>query len=296
MKSRKATIVVLLLLGLFITPVNAAILEVGNNKSYQRVEQAAAVALPGDTILIYPGIYSGGDIIKNLHGKSEAWITILAKKDEEVIFRGGAEALHFTNISFIKIEGLTFEQQTGNGVNIDDGGDAANPSHHIRFERCYWRNMNAKGNNDQLKLSGVDASVAAIRFAEQNSAGYNIQYMQTDVLGDELKPDQFDIVISGLFSHHFPDEEWVRLIGKMQSCARRGVILTDLHRHRILYYAVILITHLFTRNKMVRIDGPLSVKRAFRRAELEKLLKQAGIVNYNLTWVWPFRWLLVIYK
>ena len=151
-------------------------------------------------------------------------------------------------------------------------------------------------NNLQLKLSGVDAAEAAIHFAEQNSAGSNIQYVQADVLGDELKPDQFDIVISGLFSHHFPDEEWIKLIRKMQSCARRGVILTDLHRHRILYYAVILITRLFTRNKMVRIDGPLSVKRAFRRGELEKLLKQAGIINYNLTWVWPFRWLLIIYK
>jgi 2-polyprenyl-3-methyl-5-hydroxy-6-metoxy-1,4-benzoquinol methylase len=154
----------------------------------------------------------------------------------------------------------------------------------------------ADKNNLQLKLSGVDASDAAIHFAEQNSAGYDIQYFKTDVLGNELQPDQFDIVISGLFSHHFPDEEWAKLIRKMANCARRGVILTDLHRHRILYYAIILITHLFTRNKMVRIDGPLSVKRAFKRRELENLLARAGIVNYNLTWVWPFRWLLVIYK
>jgi hypothetical protein len=51
-----------------------------------------------------------------------------------------------------------------------------------------------------------------------------------------------------------------------------------------------------TRNKMVRVDGPLSVKRSFKRHELVALLKRAQIDNYKLTWVWPFRWLLVIYK
>ncbi|MES2276957.1 MAG: methyltransferase domain-containing protein [Bacteroidota bacterium] len=151
-------------------------------------------------------------------------------------------------------------------------------------------------NRYKLKLTGVDAAGAAIRFAKLNSLGCNINYIQTDVLGNELKPHQFDIVFSGLFSHHFADEEWVQLISRMHNCARRGVILTDLHRHWLLYYAVVVITRLFTKNKMVRIDGPLSVKRSFKRQELVALLKSAQIDNYNLTWVWPFRWLLVIYK
>jgi 2-polyprenyl-3-methyl-5-hydroxy-6-metoxy-1,4-benzoquinol methylase len=148
----------------------------------------------------------------------------------------------------------------------------------------------------KLKLTGVDAAPAAIRFARQNSVGCDIDYIETDVLSDGLKPGQFDIVFSGLFSHHFPDEEWVKLIRKMYSCSRRGVILTDLHRHWLLYYAVMGITHLFTKNKMVRVDGPLSVKRSFKRQEIVTLMSAAQIDNYNLTWVWPFRWLLVISK
>ena len=147
-----------------------------------------------------------------------------------------------------------------------------------------------------LKLTGIDAASAAIKFARENSAGKNIEYIQTDVLGPDLIPGQFDVVFSGLFSHHFPDEEWVRLVQKMQACAKRGVIITDLHRHWILYYAVVLITHALTPNKMVRIDGPLSVKRSFERRDLVLLLQRAQIDNYKLTWVWPFRWLLVIYK
>jgi len=147
-----------------------------------------------------------------------------------------------------------------------------------------------------LKLTGIDAASAAIAYAELNTGYSDINYIETDVLGDTLTTNQFDIVYSGLFSHHFNDEDWIRLIKKMHSSSRRGVILTDLHRHWVLYYAIIAITHTITRNKMVRIDGPLSVKRAFKRRELVALLKNAQIDNYKLTWVWPFRWLLVIYK
>ena len=147
-----------------------------------------------------------------------------------------------------------------------------------------------------LQLTGVDASSAAIKFANQNSINYYINYIKADVLGNDLKPDQFDVVFSGLFSHHFNDEQWLHLIKKMNSSARRGVILTDLHRHWLLYYAVVFITHILTHNEMVRIDGPLSVKRSFKRNELISLLKKAHINNYKLTWIWPFRWLLIIYK
>lgn len=155
-----------------------------------------------------------------------------------------------------------------------------------------WSDKNDLG----LRLTGVDAAGAAIQFAERNSAGYHISYIKADVLSDDLQPDQFDLVISGLFTHHFADDDWVRLIKKMHSSARRGVIITDLHRHWVLYYAVQIITHVFTRNKMVRVDGPLSVKRGFKRKELIHLLKSSQIDNFKLTWIWPFRWLLVIYK
>lgn len=152
-------------------------------------------------------------------------------------------------------------------------------------------------NNLELKLTGIDAALAAISFAHSQSAAFsNINYLKQDVITDEAGTRQYDIIISSLFTHHFDDEQWVKLIKNMQASARKGIIITDLHRHWLLYYAVIVITHIFTRNKMARNDGPLSVKRAFKKHELVALLKNAGIDNYNLTWHWPFRWQLIIYK
>lgn len=150
--------------------------------------------------------------------------------------------------------------------------------------------------NINLKLNGVDAAPAAVNFARQQSAVYsNISYTRANVLEDEFQTNQFDLIISSLFTHHFTDDEWVTLIRKMYQIASRGIIITDLHRHWLLYYAVVMITRMFN-NKMASYDGPLSVKRSFTRRELQELLARAGITNYKLKWMWAFRWQLVIYK
>jgi hypothetical protein len=134
-------------------------LEVGLDQQkyqYNNLRTAALVAKPGDVILINEGIYPGGEYIENLHGTNENRIIITSKTGDSVIFRGGSQAIHFSEVSYLIISGLVFEGQTANGVNMDDGGTYETPSAHILFENCIWRNMNASGNNDQLKLSGLD--------------------------------------------------------------------------------------------------------------------------------------------
>ncbi len=148
-----------------------------------------------------------------------------------------------------------------------------------------------------LNLTGIDAAPSAVNYARNASRNFNnISYVQADVINDTSLLGKHDIIISSLFTHHFDDGQWITMIKNMYGSAGRGIIITDLHRHKVLYYAVIFITHVLTRNKMVRYDGPLSVKRGFKKQELLTLLKKAQINNFNLTWKWPFRWELVIYK
>jgi len=148
-----------------------------------------------------------------------------------------------------------------------------------------------------LMLTGIDAAPAAINYARNASKAFaNIGYVQADVINDTQLLGKHDIIISSLFTHHFDDEHWITMIKNMYASAQKGIIITDLHRHWALYYAVIFITHVLTRNKMVRYDGPLSVKRGFKKRELLISLKKAQIDNFKLTWKWPFRWALVIYK
>ncbi|WP_158828865.1 methyltransferase domain-containing protein [Mucilaginibacter lacusdianchii] len=148
-----------------------------------------------------------------------------------------------------------------------------------------------------LQLTGIDAAPAAITFAKKETRNYsNIKYLQADVLSDQWQENQFDIVVSSLFTHHFEDEQWIQLIQKMYKTAKHGIIITDLHRHWLLYYALIFITTIIIPNKMMRYDAPLSVQRSFTKAELKQLLKRAGITNYKIKWKWAFRWEVIIYK
>jgi hypothetical protein len=131
-------------------------LEVGPGKTYTSPAAAANVAQPGDTVLIFPNTYAGGNFISNRHGTSTAYIYFIGVDLQTVIFQGGSQAFHFSDVSYIKIQNITLQGQTGNGLNIDDGGTFDTPTHHIEFHNCIFRNMNASGNNDLLKMSGVD--------------------------------------------------------------------------------------------------------------------------------------------
>lgn len=146
-----------LLISLAVTDINANTLEVGQGYPYATLSDATDIAVPGDTIMIHEGTYSGGIYVADLQGTASAWIHILAAPGETVTFDGGGNAWQFTDAEYLEISGIIFEHQTGNGVNFDDGGSYETPAHHILFDQCTFRDINATGNNDLLKLSGIDS-------------------------------------------------------------------------------------------------------------------------------------------
>ncbi|MBK7233637.1 MAG: T9SS type A sorting domain-containing protein [Saprospiraceae bacterium] len=152
----------LLILALGFTNWNSSlyaqrILEVGQGRTYADPAQAARNALPGDTILIYPGSYRGSFFIENLKGTPNAWITMKGTNRDAVIFAGGSQSMQFTDAQYLFIQDLTITGQTGNGLNIDDGGTYNTPTKRLVLKNLIFRDMAASGNNDMLKLSGLDS-------------------------------------------------------------------------------------------------------------------------------------------
>ena len=134
----------------------AKTLHIGNGFPYANLEQAADEAVAGDSLLLYDGTHTGGQYIFELQGIAEAWIYIQNAEGEAPIIEGGGTAIQFVDPAYLHISGLTFQHQNLNGVNTDDGGDYTTPAHHIVFKNCTFRDMSANGNNDLLKLSGLD--------------------------------------------------------------------------------------------------------------------------------------------
>lgn len=136
--------------------LEAKILDVGVGHTYASIASAVNYVNPGDTILCHDASIVGGAYITGLHGTSAKWIYLLAEKDKEIIIQGGNNSIQLADAAFLHIEGFIIQGQTGNGMNLDDGGTFDTPAHHIRIVKCTFRDINATGNNDLLKLSGIE--------------------------------------------------------------------------------------------------------------------------------------------
>lgn len=92
-----------------------------------------------------------------------------------------------------------------------------------------------------------------------------------------LPDDSFDLVLCALSLHHFSADEAVLVLGEMRRLGRIGFILNDLRRSRPGWLSAWIAARLTTRNPLTRHDAPLSVRRAYTPAELDALLRRAGI-------------------
>jgi 2-polyprenyl-3-methyl-5-hydroxy-6-metoxy-1,4-benzoquinol methylase len=152
----------------------------------------------------------------------------------------------------------------------------------------------ASKQNKKVQLTGIDLNADTIEFARERSAGYDIIYRTQNVFGDALMNERADITTASLFCHHFEKDQLVQILKRMQTLAKKAVVINDLHRHWFAYYAIGVLTYFFARSRLVRYDAKLSVARAFTRKDLEETLAAAGIKNYTLKWRWAWRWQLVI--
>lgn len=152
--------------------------------------------------------------------------------------------------------------------------------------------------NTNFKLYGIDIQKEAINFAKQKYPEINekVNWMTGDYNTFFDKGFKADIIVASLFCHHLDDEEMLSFLKKAYSAANTGIVINDLHRSPIAYYSIKFITQIFSRSPFSRNDAPLSVLRAFKSKEIEKLLQKAGIKNYTISWEWAFRYLIVIKK
>lgn len=159
------------------------------------------------------------------------------------------------------------------------------------------RDIAVFGNRDGYKfnLIGVDANKNAIAYAIKLSADFeNIRYKHCDIFSDEFRELNYDIAIATLFLHHFKETQLVELLNDLIQKANIGLVINDLHRHRMAYYLFKFIT-IPVKNKMITQDGLTSVLRGFKRKELEAISNELKF-NYQLKWKWAFRFQWIIKK
>ena len=145
----------------------------------------------------------------------------------------------------------------------------------------------------KMKLVGIDANPTAIEYANELSKNYPEMSFETqDIFSDDFKKREFDVVLATLFLHHFKEKELVSFLENTLKSAKIGIVVNDLHRHKLAYYLFLLLS-IFINNKMIIEDGLTSVLRGFKRKDLE-IISQKLHIKPNIKWKWAFRfqWIL----
>jgi 2-polyprenyl-3-methyl-5-hydroxy-6-metoxy-1,4-benzoquinol methylase len=152
-----------------------------------------------------------------------------------------------------------------------------------------------KSQNIVHRLVGIDLKEECTTFAHKTNPRLPADWITSDYRTAAWPQGQKpDVIFSSLFCHHFTDEELVEQLHWLRANTRLGFFINDLHRHPAAYYSIKALTRLFSKSHFVKNDGPLSVRRAFRKTEWKRLLAKAGIEKYRIEWRWAFRYLIVV--
>jgi hypothetical protein len=148
-------------------------------------------------------------------------------------------------------------------------------------------------NGYKFNLIGIDANQHTVNYANTLSENHsNIEFKAIDIFSKEFKTIKYDLVLTTLFLHHFKNDELVTFLKPVLEKAKLGIVVNDLHRHKLAYYLFKLLS-ITIKNKTIVEDGLTSVLRGFKRQELEDISQQLDI-NYQIQWKWAFRfqWIL----
>ena len=104
--------------------------------------------------------------------------------------------------------------------------------------------------------------------------------------------EKFDYAICSLFTHHFKNDDVVKILRELGRVASHEIVVIDLHRHPIAYFFYTTIGRLVFHNRLIREDGALSILRSFKPKELASLAEQAALKNVRVTRSFPYRLIL----
>lgn len=139
------------------------------------------------------------------------------------------------------------------------------------------------------ELTGIDLNPRSAGVAQAMTVpGAPIRYLSGDYR--TLAGEGWDCIISSLVLHHMTDDQRSDFLAFMEAEAGLGWFINDLHRHAFTYHGFPLLARLLRVHRIVREDGQLSIARAFRPAEWQAILREAGLADMaRIARVFPFR-------
>jgi ubiquinone/menaquinone biosynthesis C-methylase UbiE len=160
---------------------------------------------------------------------------------------------------------------------LDVGTGAADIPLALARARGPWRSARVTGVDSRAEIL---ASAGRVNPALASRSGVTLSVADGRSLpfGD----GEFHVAHASLVLHHLGADDALAFLGELARVASVGVVVNDLQRGSLNWLGAWLVLHAMTRNPFTTHDGPLSVRRAWTRREVEGLLAPAGL--RSLAW------------
>jgi len=122
----------------------------------QTIAAALAQTSPGTRVRVAAGTYGAVGTVVNLQGTAQAPIALVGTGEVVIDPAGQGTGLHLVDPRHVVIERIAIRNAVPHGINIDDGGSYSSPASHIVLRDVSFSRIGNGGNNDCLKMSGVD--------------------------------------------------------------------------------------------------------------------------------------------
>ena len=145
-----------------------------------------------------------------------------------------------------------------------------------------------------VRVTALDINRKMLNYAREEIHGYpEIDLIQGNVHSPPFGENSFDLVINSLSLHHFSRNEAIGILRAADFMGRCGFIINDLHRSRVAYVSIFILTRLMTKNRLTRHDGPVSVMNAFTPQEMMEMGREANVKQFEVHRHFPYRIALV---
>jgi 2-polyprenyl-3-methyl-5-hydroxy-6-metoxy-1,4-benzoquinol methylase len=137
----------------------------------------------------------------------------------------------------------------------------------------------------EVRFTGIEPDSRAIEYLDQSDRPDNITYRFAHSSDLIKSGETFDLVISNHLMHHLSRNGLLELCADAEKLASKRVLFSDIERSDVGYLSFMMAAPVFFRNSYIVKDGLISIRRSYRKHELEHVLPSPWQVKRKV----PFR-------
>jgi SAM-dependent methyltransferase len=146
----------------------------------------------------------------------------------------------------------------------------------------------------EVQVVALDASAHAMRTAKEHLHAFpEIQLVQAHALQWPFADGSFDFVIASEFLHHLSSDDGAAFLHRSRQLARVAFLINDLRRHPLAYYSFWALSRMFSRNRLIRHDGLVSILRGFTADDVRQFQRRPELSGLSVHFHFPYRIVMV---